>query len=118
MRMVLCGVVLSMLTFVGPSAAQGKNVIIEGTIIEIGPSPYATKGGIGRILIKTDRDRIVFHIMKDTKIIQMVDGKPVEAKFADLAKDSKVRATFDGRVMESRPPQAWTIQLEILKPAK
>jgi hypothetical protein len=29
-----------------------------------------------------------------------------------------VRATYDGRLMESRPPQAWTIELVIEKSAK
>ena len=120
MRKVLFGVVLSVLSFVGTGTAQNVTVegtVIKRTVIDIRPS---AKGGSGRIVVKSDRDGIIkFHITKDTTIF--VDGKIVEAtRVTDLilAEGTKVLATYNGKLMESDPPQALTIQLEILKPAK
>ncbi len=120
MRMLLlAGVIFGALGTVAVSADK-KGVATTGIVKELMPSPYADKGGLGRILLDSGDGTgdIVFHIMKDTKITRIVDGKAQPAKYEDVRKGDPVRATYDGRLLKSDPPQAWTTELAILKPAK
>ncbi len=93
---------------------EGPHVV--GTVTEVGPSPYADRGGVGRVVLGQGPARIVFHILKTTKLTQLVDGKAQPAKFEDVKKGATCRAVYDGRVMKSEPPRAWAISFEIVKP--
>jgi hypothetical protein len=111
------GIVFGTLSAVAVSA-DNKGASVTEIVKELKPSPYADKGGLGRILLADGNGDIVFHIMKTTKITKIVDGKAQPANYEDVKKGDLVRATYDGRLMQSEPPQAWTIELVILKPAK
>ncbi len=96
---------------------EGPHVVI-GTVTEVGPSPYADRGGVGRVVLGQGPARIVFHILKTTKLTKLVDGKAQPARFEEVKKGATCKAVYDGRVMKSEPPQAWAINFEIVKPGE
>jgi hypothetical protein len=103
----------------GAGAAVAADTEFTGTVKELKASPYAAKGGVGRVLLQdNNKTLIAFHVMNNTKISKMVDGKAQPAKYEDLAVGDTVRASYDGKVLESKPPQAFATEIVIEKKAK
>jgi hypothetical protein len=90
-----------------------------GSLTEVKDPPAERKGDLGLVLVKRDKEVLLFHITKDTEIIrQTAEGKQSPAKYGDLKAGCEVAVSYPAPLVMGNPPRVPATRVLLLRDAK
>jgi hypothetical protein len=105
-----------------PKAEAPPKAAIRGVVKTV--TGVKIKGLVGRMMVEgmkekdTGYDKASVSILTGAKFYFWKDGKKEEAKFKDIVRGCVVQCDFTGKVLESYPVQARTMEVLILSVPK
>ena len=90
-----------------------------GSLAEVKDPPADRKGDLGLVMVKRDKEVLLFHITKDTEIVrQSGDGKQSPAKFSDLKAGCEVAVSYPAPLVIGNPPRVPATRVILLRDAR
>ena len=89
----------------------------EGSLAEFNPPGVPGKDDFGRLTLQGAKDKFMFSVTTETKIIKTIGGKQQPGQFTDLTQDSTIHVGYNGKSQDSNPPWAFADEIVIVKAA-